>query len=198
MTEFNPLPEPPKPMEDLEHHWGFVDWEGKVVLDIGADYGSTAYFFLTKGAKKIIAVEPHHEHRYLDLSYYPRLCELAKKLPQIHPVAKFITHAEDFEELLLNHDVDVVKVDCEGCEVFLLEVEPGVLRRASEYVIELHPARGYPITIERDFGINELKKRLRERFKTAGFCEVRFFGFGGGILHFKRVRDRVQRLGEDS
>lgn len=36
---------PPPPYgEDYDHHWGYTSFNGKTVLDLGADYGSTAHF----------------------------------------------------------------------------------------------------------------------------------------------------------
>ena len=65
-----------KPWEDLDldTHWGWLDVEGKVVLDVGADYGSTADFFLQRGAARVIAVEG-------DPRSFRRLEALAKPLP---------------------------------------------------------------------------------------------------------------------
>src|SRR4030042_374590 len=53
----------PRPFidEDYNHHWGFADFKGKSVLDLGADYGSTAWFFIEKGAKLVVAVEGDHD-----------------------------------------------------------------------------------------------------------------------------------------
>jgi predicted methyltransferase len=49
-------PEIPIFGEDYSKHWK-ADFKGKVVLDLGADYGSTAFYFLQKGAREVIAVE---------------------------------------------------------------------------------------------------------------------------------------------
>jgi FkbM family methyltransferase len=43
--------------EDYDSHWGFTSFKGKVVLDLGADYGSTAHYFLRRGARRVVAVE---------------------------------------------------------------------------------------------------------------------------------------------
>jgi len=43
--------------EDYNECWGCVSYKDKTVLDLGADYGSTVYYFLKNGAKKVIAVE---------------------------------------------------------------------------------------------------------------------------------------------
>ena len=38
--------------EDYDFQWGKIDYKGKTVLDLGADIGSTADFFLGKGLRK--------------------------------------------------------------------------------------------------------------------------------------------------
>jgi Predicted methyltransferase len=44
-------------LEDEEY--GYVDVKSKSVVDIGAFVGDTAVYFAIKGAKKVIAIEPH-------------------------------------------------------------------------------------------------------------------------------------------
>jgi len=39
--------------------YGFVDVEDRIVIDIGAHVGDSSIYFALKGAKKVIAVEPH-------------------------------------------------------------------------------------------------------------------------------------------
>jgi len=39
--------------------YGYVDVKNKSIVDIGAFVGDTAIYFAIKGAKKVIAIEPH-------------------------------------------------------------------------------------------------------------------------------------------
>ncbi len=39
--------------------YGVLDVSGKVVIDVGASIGDSAIYFALKGARKVIAIEPH-------------------------------------------------------------------------------------------------------------------------------------------
>lgn len=122
-----------KPWEDLdlETHWGWLDVEGKVVLDVGADYGSTADFFLQRGAARVIAVEG-------DPRSFRRLEALAKERPGLVAVQMRIGSAADWRELLSSHAPQVVKADCEGGEYWLLDLEDKFFSRPEAWAVELH------------------------------------------------------------
>lgn len=122
--------------DDYEQHYPLNWWKDKTVLDIGADVGSTADFFLRKGAKKIIAVEGNE-------ALYEQLVKNAEEIPGIVPILKFVKSAKDlqdvFEQALRMGPVDVVKLDCEGCEEHLYYVVPlELIERFPAFVIETH------------------------------------------------------------
>jgi len=59
-----------------------------------------------------------------------------------------------FDDVLSGVSGDVaVKVDCEGCEQYLAEVPCQILRRAREYIVEVHP------------WIGEARQRLLKHFE---------------------------------
>jgi len=122
-----------KPWEDLdlETHWGWLDVEGKVVLDVGADYGSTADFFLSKGAAGVIAVEG-------DPRSFRRLKALAEVRGSLQAVQMRISSVADWRKLLTSRSAQVVKVDCEGCEGFLLDLDDKLFRKPEAWAVELH------------------------------------------------------------
>jgi hypothetical protein len=117
--------------EDKESQWGIADYKGKVVLDVGADVGSTADFFLAKGARWVIAVEGN---RY----FYSQLKSHARKVRGIIPVYMWINKPEHYIELITKHVPDVMKVDCEGCEIHLFNVPDKVFSLVPEYIVETH------------------------------------------------------------
>lgn len=114
-----------------ERMYGFVNVTDKTVLDIGADWGSTPHFFITKGAKSVIAVDG-------DKGYYDRMVENLKDELRVLPVYLFIRKPQDMAELIETYRPDVVKIDCEGCEIHLASVSLDILKIPQEYVIETH------------------------------------------------------------
>jgi len=117
--------------ENYELHWNYTSFKGKVVLDMGADYGTTAEFFLKKGAKKVIAVEGD---KYLAGSLLKR-CKNSKKVIGIH---KFISSKKDIEELIQEYRPDIVKIDVEGNEKYILFVNEKIIHSVKEWLIETH------------------------------------------------------------
>lgn len=137
--------------ENFEHHWGFINWRDKIILDIGADYGSTADCFLTVGASKVYASEG-------DIELYKKLVEHAKGNDRIIPSSKLIFCPNDFIDLFnefRDSRIDICKMDCERAEIHLLEVSDDMLRSIREYAIECHSP--------------DILNKVSDKFKKAGF-----------------------------
>ena len=94
---------------DWTKHYLPINLKGKTILDVGAGEGETARFFLRHGATKIICIEPNKEaFSYLKLNTSKnRLVALNKP----------------FELSDLNIPHDLIKMDIEGYEEILLNVE---------------------------------------------------------------------------
>jgi len=122
---------PPVYGEDYEETWGKIDYQNKRVLDIGADIGSTADYFIRKGAKEVVAVEGGKE-------FYSKLEANAKDRPKIKPILLWIDSPTQFTILIKEHCPDIMKCDIEGGEVHLADIEDGVFRSVPEYLIETH------------------------------------------------------------
>lgn len=134
--------------EDYESMYGSLNYENKVVLDVGADYGSTAAFFLKKGAKQIIAVEG-------SLNLRRNLRINAKILKSVIAINMWITHPKHFETLITTYHPDIVKVDCEGCETNLFKISNIIFNQVPEYIIETHS--------------NTLQEELKEKCKENNY-----------------------------
>ena len=122
---------PPLNQEDYDKHWGHTSFKGKTVLDIGADYGSTAYYFLKHGAKRVVAVEG-------DKRFISKLRKNYGRSQNVTCVNKWVSCARDIEVLVRKFKPDIIKVDIEGSESHILGVSPTVLCSVPEWLIEVH------------------------------------------------------------
>jgi hypothetical protein len=143
--------------ESYDKHWNFTSFENKVILDLGADYGSTAYYFLRKGASKVIAVEGN-----------PQLASKLKfnsqKFKKIVPLENFIDNSEKIENLISDYHPDLVKVDIEGYEKLLTNID---VTKVKEWLIEAHS--------------KELYLTLAKFYLKCGFC-VRSFRYRKDLM----------------
>jgi hypothetical protein len=117
------------PFGNIERMYGSLDYTGKVVLDIGADYGTTARYFLERGAERVIVSEKNPE-------WIAMLEEYAESEPRLSVISSL--GEGDPTELLAFYRPDIVKVDCEGCERLFLNVSDAVLAIPSAWVMETH------------------------------------------------------------
>jgi len=145
-----------------------LDVKDKVVVDIGAYVGDPAIYFALKGARKVIAVEPHPKTfeetidniklNKLEGIIIPINAGLASKLggiciyrnvDVIHTVSTYYKPGEcnnevptmTLEELIRKYDIDrgaVLKMDCEGCEYDAILNDYEHVRLFNEVYLEYH------------------------------------------------------------
>lgn len=154
--------------ENFGRSYGHLDFEGRIVLDIGADYGSTASYFLIEGAEAVVAVE----------SYEPDAAALEKYAegePRVTAIVQHISCAEDFKNILEKHKIDLAKIDCEGCEFYLLGLENFYFSSIREYFIELHNLSNARRCNNPREGPNDLRALFAEKFERCGFNYEIFF-----------------------
>jgi len=70
-------------------------YKGKTILDIGADFGLSPFFFIQMGAKRVIAYSPLRQRKWLK-----------------HPDIEW--HRGYWQGEYIK--ADILKIDCEGCE----------------------------------------------------------------------------------
>jgi predicted RNA methylase len=138
--------------EGYNAHWNYFSFKDKIVLDLGADYGSTAYFFCKKGASRVIAVEGNRD-------YFVRLQEYALKYLYIVPIELMVDSEEDITQLISKYSPDIVKVDIEGAERLLLICPLGCLTMVDQWLIETHE--------------HSISDKLIEKFSASGFLVKR-------------------------
>lgn len=134
--------------ENYDFHWNYLSFSNKRILDLGADYGSTASFFLKKGAKQVIAVEG-------DENLVVKLTENYAGNPKVIPVKMMICSAKQICSLISSYSPDIVKMDIEGSECHLLECKDNFLMSVKEWLIETHS--------------QELYRKLARKYISLGF-----------------------------
>lgn len=146
----------PRYSENYDYHWGFASFHNKTVLDLGADYGSTASYFLQNGAQRVIAVES-------DPKLFSKLVANYTGNSLITAINLEVRDPQQIESLVSRFKPDILKADCEGCELNLLKVEERTLKAVPEFLIETHDHIFKRSTSQR---IERLFRRLGYRYAT--------------------------------
>ena len=152
----------------VEKELEMLDVKGKVVIDIGANIGDSPVYFVLKGAERVIAIEPFpYTYELLKnnistngvsekvtalnvaiggktgmINVSPILTNtvgtLAINMHDGVPI-KILTVDDLMEELNLNLNNIVLKMDCEGCEYEVLSnISKTNLNKINEIFIEYH------------------------------------------------------------
>lgn len=150
----------------LENHYKNLSVKNKIVIDIGANIGDTAIFFILLGAKKVIGLEPFGKN-YDAAKKNIEINNLSDKIEILHAACSdktgFLTIKDDSKSnvrstivveknglkvptfdlttLVNNYQIDsaVLKLDCEGCEYeSILNCPPETLQKFSEIILEYH------------------------------------------------------------
>lgn len=116
----------------------------KVVLDIGADCGATARYFLLNGAKRVICIENNEECiKYLEINSYK---------------GNIFVIPHNFSiDMLLNIEYDYCKIDIEGYEALMIyAVDFGIIKpnMLKPMIIECHSI--YCINKFKEIGFKEI------------------------------------------
>jgi FkbM family methyltransferase len=117
--------------------------EGEVVLDVGAYLGDTVLMWLYKGAKSVVAVEPlplHYDYLEKNVIGLPVIklkASLALQLPHVPSKEGMLSYGL-WDDSVIDHNIldvpvvqltelvekykpTVVKLNCNGCEHYVLE-----------------------------------------------------------------------------
>jgi FkbM family methyltransferase len=146
-----------------------LDVNGRVVVDVGAFVGDSVIYFALKGAKRIIAVEPHPgayavmldniKLNNLESVVVPVNAGLASRPGKVcvedvgvedtgatyhRPgdcpnTVPAVTLGELINRFSINVDDAVLKMDCEGCEFDVILNDYEHVRLFRELVFEYHP-----------------------------------------------------------
>jgi hypothetical protein len=117
--------------EDYEECYCIPEYKDQVILEIGSDYGSTAYYFFTKGAKQVISIESAP-------SLHEKALENREGDENWFPICETIESSEQLTNLLLNYKPTILHMDCECCEHFLIGVPKEAFESVEWAQIEIH------------------------------------------------------------
>jgi FkbM family methyltransferase len=150
-----------------ESEYSFIDVGNRDVVDVGAYVGDTAIYFALRGARRVIAIEPHPEAfremieniklNNLEGTVIPVNAGLASRHGEIcvenvdvertistyhkpggcGTLVPAITLADVIEGYAINHSA-VLKMDCEGCEFDIILNDYEHIRTFKDLVFEYH------------------------------------------------------------
>jgi FkbM family methyltransferase len=149
--------------------YGCADVDNGIVIDIGAYIGDTALYFIHRGAMRVYVFEPVEKfYRYLLRNIARNSLEdrvitfnygawfknstimasmedacTGSKMDYSRPCVELkVRSLKDIFEMVYEREgvIDLVKMDCEGCEYSLLGLDEELLRLPKQYIIEIHGA----------------------------------------------------------
>ena len=167
--------------------------KGKVVIDIGANIGDSPVYFILKGAERVIAIEPF-PYTYRLLKNNITINGASEKVTTLNvaiggktrmmnispfltnTVGTLATNTHDgvqiktltvndlLEDLNLNLNDIILKMDCEGCEYEVLPtISKSNFNKINEIFIEYHNGLKYPKDILNQNGfITTVKSKGRK------------------------------------
>jgi len=111
--------------------WGWPNYDGKKVLDLGAGDCEMARYFRDRGADFVVAVDDNSK-KYSEMKLHP------DQIKWIFPIMMVIDSPGIIEKLIDDWKPDIVKSDIDGNERFFYGVDFYVLQKVSEYIIKCH------------------------------------------------------------
>jgi len=124
--------------ENSEHHWPFLNTEGKVLLDLGCGrhetgdlYQSSAVYLGEKGAIKVIAIDG----RESEIQYFNENNPNPDKYTFI---SMFINTPDDIRNLIKEYNPTAIKCDIEEYETNFYDLTKKELKNVVEFGLEYH------------------------------------------------------------
>ncbi len=141
-----------------------IDVKGRTVIDVEAFVGDSTIYFALRGAKKVVAIEPH-PGAYQEMIENIRMNNLMEKIIPVnaglaskpgavavedvdvdatarkyHGPGRGAIRAVTLEQVVRDYGVepDVLKMDCEGCEYDVVINDYEHVRRFKEIILEHH------------------------------------------------------------
>lgn len=175
-----------------------INWKNKRVLDVGGFIGDSALYMLEKGAKQVIIYEPIPENIFAlsyNLQAYKDKIQVHQQavtqkdgpiiLSSNHPAGSLGFGMEEgkyqikcegisLSKMLARHQIDVVKLDCEGGEKYLVDLSSKEIQSIPYWIVETHSP--------------EIYRKVKNKFDSEGFDKVKECTLTPqvSLLHFER------------
>jgi len=177
------------------------DWENKVVIDVGGFVGDSALHFFKNGAKEVIIYEPLNINvkalKFNLEKYRNKFSVYEKALADQEGWITLSSFAPEgdlgfgcskgeyevrcpsttFLNIIKNKlNVDVIKIDCEGAEEFLLDVANNYIQSIPYWIVETHR--------------KDIYEKIQVKFNQCGFEKRKEFALNPDVdlLHFEFVQ----------
>jgi hypothetical protein len=109
-------------LDECVKYYGSLNVEGKTVLDIGDDIGTSPIYFLKRGASVVYGYGLMNQHYYSPSYKHHKVCIDSKSI-------EFIT----LESRI--YGCNVLKADCEGCE---WDIPIEFIKSMKDWIIAVH------------------------------------------------------------
>ncbi len=121
--------------EQPQEHWGFLNVQGKTVLDLGCGINSehtpTPWHFLQDmKAKHVVGIDSNPQSYDWFIKNF--------KVKNFLPIMDMVDRIEKFELYLGYYKPEVVKMDIEGSEILINALDVSYLESVREIGIEYH------------------------------------------------------------
>jgi hypothetical protein len=169
--------------ENPSEHWGFLECDGRVVLDLGhgiweENTEPTPIYFLKEGATKVIGIDPSQP------SYNWYRDNL--KTDRFFQHNDFIDSTEKFRMYIKYYQPHVIKCDIEGSEIYMNNLTAEDMESVREIGIEYH-SLACRITIENM--AKEWNFNIEEQYQLMDINPG-----GMGVYHLKKPKQITMKL----
>jgi len=164
--------------ENPKEHWQFVSVNNRIVLDLGCGrwehveyrdqtWPTTPEFFKNKGAKLIIGLDSDDN----EIEWFSK--NFANN-DSYKFISRSIDSSEILKELIISYTPNCVKVDIEGGEIHLVNLDDDTFNLVDEYYIETHDKNLFDLCEKKLKNNNYTIVNLIDLVHTGGACKVIF------------------------
>lgn len=170
-------------LSDQFNEYFHLDWKNKRVLDVGGFVGDSALYMLERGATQIFIYEPIPENilaLHYNLQPYKEKVQVYQKavaqsdgpvtLSSCYPAGSPGFGIEEgayqiqcegisLSRMLAQHQVDIIKMDCEGGEKYIIDLSTQELQSVPYWIVETHNTKIYG--------------QILNKFESEGFSKVK-------------------------